>query len=189
MGRWKCARSWSSTSRRHDRVGLSRGVPPRPRHPDPPARRFRSRRGGASGCVRRGGRTVADRGHTRQPARVADLDRPVQSHRPAASTPSRSPGRNRASGRNAEDPHDVVDDRLRLTSPAAIEHQSGRAGGNDVARGMRSDDRAGRRRVSHGRPDAGAAHRAPRRRSATRGFRTKYQRGPTCPSGSPPCST
>ncbi len=61
--------------------GLPGGLAPRPRHPDPPPRRLRHRRGGdARGLRRRGGAVAAGR-HAGQSARLARVHRPLQGHR------------------------------------------------------------------------------------------------------------
>ena len=66
---------------RDGRRDLSRRIAPRARDAHPPARRFRSRRGGAARRVRRGARAVAARRRAGQSARVARLRGPLQGDR------------------------------------------------------------------------------------------------------------
>src|SRR5207249_4794729 len=56
----------------------------RARHADPPPRRLRSRRGGAAGCVRRGGRAVVAGRRARQPAGLVGVGGALQGDRRGA---------------------------------------------------------------------------------------------------------
>ena len=93
----RSGRSWSSASRSgalhcrtpatragaagHRGRGLPRRLAPRARHPHPPPRRLRPRRGGAARRVHGGGRAVAARRRSRQSAGLARLHRALQGDR------------------------------------------------------------------------------------------------------------
>ena len=133
-------------------------VAPRPRDADPPARRLRSRRGGAARCVHRGRRAVAARRRARQSAGLARLDGALQGdrrHAPARAVrrlARRAGGTHRSGGGAAS--RRVGRGRGRRRSAAADLHvlPSGaaarRAGRADAARGLRPDDRRDRARLS-----------------------------------------
>ena len=135
--------------------GLSRGIPARARDPDPPARRFRPRRGGDARGVRRGARAMAA-------ARACRRTRAPGWSRPGASRRSTRCAGGRASSALGDDARRrsrtmpripprrpttrSSDDRLRLIFTCchpALRRR--RAGGADAARGLRPDDRGDRR--------------------------------------------
>ena len=158
---------------------------PRPRHADPPARRFRSRRGGAARRLRRRGRAMAARRRAGQPAGVAGVGRPLQGDRRAAAPRPlrRVAGDARRSARRG---HDAATPRpdgrgRRRGRPAAADLHllpSGaaarRAGRAHAARSVRPDDRGDRAaRFSPAPPTV--AQRIVRAKAKIRDARIPYQ--------------
>ena len=154
---------------RDGRCGLPHRVAPRPRHPDPAARRLRPRGGGAARRLHRGGRAVAAGRRAGQPAGLAGLRRPLQGDRrhPAPRPLRRLADRGgRAAARGGRraaaswTTRTLGDDRLRLIFTCCHPALAARcAGGPHPARGLRAHHRGDRPRLPHGDADDGPAHR------------------------------
>ena len=186
---------------------LPRGLAPRPRHADPPARRLRPRRGGAARGLRRGA-SSSGRATACPRTRAPGSCRPAASRR---STRMRRRARFDASLAELAEQHRRRDARRRATDdderrgrPAAADLHllppgaaAGRAGRADPARGLRPHDRGDRARLPHRRAHDRAAHRArqgedPRRAHPLPGAvaRRACRSGSTrCCASSTSCST
>jgi len=144
-------------------------VASRLRHPDPPARRLRPRRGRAARCLHCGNGAMAAGWCARQSPRVACLDGPLQGHRrDTASCPVRRlvGGARRATrrrhkgrcgaGRRGRRGRPVAPDLHLLPScPAARCPRCA-----DTARGLRPHNRGDRARLPHRPAYTGPAYRA-----------------------------
>ena len=178
-------------ARRHRRR-LPHRVAPRPGYSDPSARRLRARRGSPARRLRGRGGAMAARGRTREPARLAGVDRTLPRHRrhPPARDLRRLESQDRRAARDRDRRRHLLGGRLdrgrpaaaglHLLPPGASSRRPRRA---DAARGVRSHHRGDRARVpgrrAHGRP----AHRArqgedPRRRHPLSGAVARRAGGP-----------